>query len=87
MDIAKRITQIIEDKGLAAKEFMSAVDMKVAIYRRVEIGTTEPSWSTLEKIAKALGLKLSDFFDAYNDFEGVNSHDASLMEKVKPLKL
>jgi len=46
-------------------------------------GVNEPSLSTLEKIAKALGVKLSDFFDNDDKLADVNSYDASLMEKVK----
>jgi transcriptional regulator with XRE-family HTH domain len=86
MDIAKRIKQIREAKGLTAKEVISAVDMGAAMYSCIETGKTEPSLSTLEKIAKALGVKLSDFFDANNDFEDVNSYDASLMEKVQTIE-
>lgn len=85
MDIAKRIKQIRESKGLTAKEVISAVDMGAAMYSRIETGKTEPSISTLEKIAKALGVGLSDFFsdDEPND---LNSYDGSLMEKVKAIE-
>ncbi|HFG0566887.1 helix-turn-helix domain-containing protein [Flavobacterium psychrophilum] len=43
----------------------------------------EPSLSTLEKIAKALGVTLSDFFDTDDKLADVNSYDASIMEKIK----
>jgi transcriptional regulator with XRE-family HTH domain len=83
MDIAKRIKQTRETKGLTAKEVISAIDMGAAMYSRIETGKTEPSLSTLEKIAKALGVKLSDLFDTDDKLADVNSYDASLMEKIQ----
>jgi transcriptional regulator with XRE-family HTH domain len=86
MDIAKRLKQIREAKGLTAKEVISAVDMGAAMYSRIENGKTEPSLSTLEKIAKALGVSLSDFFATEDAIADVNSYDGSLMEKVKTIE-
>lgn len=83
MEIGKRIKKIRESKGLTAKEVISADDMGAAMYSRIENGKTEPSLTTLEKIAKALGVKLSDFFDTDDKLADVNSYDASLMEKLK----
>ena len=83
MDIGKKIKQIREAKDLTAKEVVTAVDMQPAMYSRIENGKTEPSLSSLEKIAKALGVKLSDLFDDEDKLADVNSYDASLMEKVK----
>lgn len=86
MDIAKKIKQIREAKGMTAKEVISAVDMGAAMYSRIETGKTEPSLTTLEKIAKALGVKLSDLFDTDDKMADVNSIDGSLMEKVKMIE-
>jgi transcriptional regulator with XRE-family HTH domain len=52
----------------------------------IENGKTEPSLSTLEKIAKALGVSLSDFFATEDAIADVNSYDGSLMEKVKAIE-
>ncbi len=86
MDIAKKIKQIREAKGMTAKEVISSVDMGAAMYSRIETGKTEPSLSTLEKIAKALGVTLSDFFTPDDKMADVNSYDGSLMEKVKAIE-
>lgn len=83
MDIGKNIKRIREAKGMTAKEVVSAVDMGAPMYSRIENGVNEPSLSTLEKIAKALGVKLADFFDTDDKLADVNSYDASLMEKLK----
>jgi transcriptional regulator with XRE-family HTH domain len=86
MEIGKKIKSIREAKGMTAKEVISAVDMGAAMYSRIETGKTEPSLSTLEKIAKALGVKLSDFFDVDDKLVDVNSYDGSMMEKVKAIE-
>ena len=86
MDIAKRLKQIREAKGMTAKEVVSAVDMGAAMYSRIETGKTEPSLSTLEKIAKALGVDMSDFFSVEDLNTDINSYDGSLMEKVKAIE-
>jgi Txe/YoeB family toxin of toxin-antitoxin system len=65
---------------------ISAVAMGPAMYSRIESGKTEPSLTTLEKIAKALGVTLSDFFAPENKLEDTNSYDGSLMEKVKSIE-
>lgn len=83
MDIGKNIKRIRESKGLSAKEVITAINMSAPMYSRIENGKTEPSLTTLEKIAKALGVKLSDFFDNDDKLADVNSYDASIMEKIK----
>jgi transcriptional regulator with XRE-family HTH domain len=85
MDIASKIKKIREAKGMTAKQVISAVDMGAAMYSRIENGKTEPSLSTLEKIAKALGVSLAEFFNDDNKLDDINSFDASLMEKVKTI--
>ena len=56
------------------------------MYSRIETGKAEPSLTTLEKIAKALGVKLADFFEVDTNLEEINSYDASVMEKVKTIE-
>jgi transcriptional regulator with XRE-family HTH domain len=53
------------------------------MYSRIENGVNEPSLTSLEKIAKALGVKLSDLFEDSDKLQDVNSYDGSLMEKIK----
>ncbi|GCD80932.1 helix-turn-helix domain-containing protein [Schleiferia thermophila] len=79
----KKINSIREAKGKTAKEVISAVGMGAPMYSCIESGVNEPSLSTLEKIAKALGVKLSDLFDTDDKLADVNSYDAFLMEKIK----
>jgi len=83
MDIGKRIRCIREAKGMTAKEVISSVGMGAPMYSRIENGVNEPSLTTLERIAKALGIQLSVFFDTEGKLADVNSYDASTMEKIE----
>lgn len=83
MDIGKNIKKIREAKGLSAKEVITAIDMSAPMYSRIENGKTEPSLTTLEKIAKSLGVSLSELFEADDKMSDVNSLDKSLLEKVR----
>lgn len=56
------------------------------MYSRIENGVNEPSLTTLEKIAKALGVSLSEIFQAEDGLSEVSSYDKSLMEKVRMIE-
>jgi transcriptional regulator with XRE-family HTH domain len=49
---------------------------------RIENGKTDPSFTTLEKIAKALGITISELITTTDEIKEVNSHDKTVMEKV-----
>ncbi len=49
---------------------------------RIEGGKTDPSFSSVQKIAKALGVQLTDLFKADEVLKDINSFDKSLMEKL-----
>lgn len=55
------------------------------MYSRIETGKTEPSLSSLQKIAKALGVKLSELF-LDEPTQEVNSINSALIEKVKMIE-
>jgi len=82
MDIGKSIRRIREAKNLSQKDVISAIKMGAAQYSRIEGGKTDPAFSTLERIAKALGVKLSELFSEEGSAE-VNSNDGTAMEKVR----
>ena len=63
--------------------WVNAVGLGAPMYSRIETGKVEPSLTTLEKIAKALSVKLTDLFEADTTLDDVNSYDASLIEKIK----
>ena len=82
MNIGDNIKKIRLAKGLSQKEVTINADLDPAQYSRIENGKTDPSVTTLEKIAKALGVSLSELFAATEELKEINSHDRSIMEKV-----
>ncbi len=56
--------------------------MDPAQYSRIEHNKTDPSLSTISKIAKAVGVSVAELFSADELLKDVNSVDKSLMEKM-----
>ena len=82
MDLGEQIKRMRNAKGLSQKEVLNISGLDKAQLSRIENGKTDPSFSTLEKIAKALGLSLSQLFASTDELKDVNSLDKTIMEKV-----
>jgi transcriptional regulator with XRE-family HTH domain len=81
MEIGERIRKIREARGLSQKEVAGIIKMDQSQYSKLEKDRTDPSVSTLAKVAKALGSQLSDLFS--NDLlRDADSYDKSVMEKL-----
>ena len=61
---------------------ISAIGMGAAQYSRIESGKTDPSVSTLIKIAKAMGVSMAELFTDKDTLQDINSMDTTLMERV-----
>lgn len=82
MEIGERIKKLREARGLSQKEVAALIKMDQSQYSKLEKDKTDPSVSTLAKVAKALGTQLSELF-ADDLFKDVNSLDKTLVEKVQ----
>lgn len=80
--VDNNIKRIREAKGLSQKEVISAIGMDPGQYSRIENGKTDPSISTVEKIAKALGVTMAELFTDSEDIKEVHTFDKTLMERV-----
>jgi len=83
MEIGKNIKRIREAKGMSAKEVISVIGMGAPMYSRIETGKTEPSLSSLKKIATALGITMPELFESDVSYKEVSSYDATLAEKLQ----
>lgn len=83
MDLGDTLKKVREAKGLSQKELAGLLEMPQPQYSRIESGKTDPSFTTLERIVKALGISLTDLFRADEIFTDVNTYDKTLMEKLK----
>ncbi len=82
MNLGQAIKAIREAKGLSQKQVALACKIDTSNYSKIENGKTDPSFSSVVKIAKALGVHLTDLFRAEEVLKDVNSFDKSLMEKM-----
>ena len=82
MKIGENIKRIRIVKNLSQKEVVTAANIDTAQYSRIESSKRDPSVSTLEKIANALGVSLSELFASTEELKEINSHDKTIMEKV-----
>lgn len=82
MDLGDCIKKIREAKGLSQKQVAASCKMDTGNYSRIETGKTDPSFSSVQKIAKALGVQLGDLFKADEVLKEINSLDKSTMEKM-----
>jgi len=78
-------SKVREAKGMSQKEVATALKMDASQYSRIENGKTDPSFTIVVKIAKALGVTLSELFRADEIFTDVKSSDKTLMEKLRLL--
>jgi transcriptional regulator with XRE-family HTH domain len=82
MDLGICIKKVREAKGFSQKEVALASKIDNSNYSKIEGGKTDPSFSSVVKIAAALNVPLHDLFKAEELFNEVNSFDKSLMEKM-----
>jgi transcriptional regulator with XRE-family HTH domain len=83
MKLGEVLKTVREAKNLSQKELASLLDMAQAQYSRIESGKTDPSFSAVVKIAKALGVTLPELFMADEIFKDANAYDKTLLEKLR----
>lgn len=82
MGIGEKIKALRVDKKLSQKEVAISIGIDQAQYSRIESGKVEPTLSSLEKIAEALGVKVADLFSEEKTTD-VNSYDSNLVERLR----
>jgi transcriptional regulator with XRE-family HTH domain len=83
MDLGSTLKKIREVKGLSQKELAGLLEMPQPQYSRIESGKTDPSFTAVAKIAKALDISLAELFNVDDVFKDANSYDKTLIEKVR----
>lgn len=82
MNLGSSIKKVREAKGMSQKEVALACRIDNSNYSKIENNKTDPAFSSVVKIAKALGVSVADLFKADELFNDVNSFDKSVIEKV-----
>lgn len=83
MQIGDKIKKAREAKGFSQKEVAVALKMDQSQYSKIENGKVDPQFSTIEKIANALEVKIVDLVAADDIFKDVSTYDKTLVEKIQ----
>ena len=84
MNIGDKIKHFRGVKGLSQKEVAVSIGIDQAQYSRIESGKVEPTVSSLEKIAEALGVDISELFSKAKPVD-INTYDKNVVEKLQLL--
>lgn len=60
-EFGKRLQKLRKAKKLSIRNFAYAADLSVSYVQKLEAGMSNPSYTTLLKIAEAMKLELNDF--------------------------
>lgn len=83
MNIGEKIRQIRETKGLSQKEVALTLVMNPSQYSKIENGKVDPQFSSIERIANALGVDIVAIFNSDKIIADINSFDKTLVEKMQ----
>lgn len=86
MELGSSIKKMREAKGLSQKEVALSCKMDQAHYSRIENGKTDPSFSIVIRIAKALGVELHELFKADANYKELHTYDKSLIDKLNMIE-
>jgi transcriptional regulator with XRE-family HTH domain len=86
MKLSDAIKKVREAKAMSQKEVATTLKMDASQYSKIENGKTDPSFTIVVKIAKALGVTVGELVQANEIFTDVRSADKTLMEKIKVIE-
>ena len=58
--LAAALRELRTERGMTQEGLARAADITVAGYRKIEYGQVNPTWTTVGRIAAALGLSLAE---------------------------
>lgn len=68
-------------KRFVSKEVALTLSMNPSQYSKIENGKVDPQFSSIEKIANALGVSIADIVNSDNVFSEIDSLNKSVIEK------
>lgn len=85
MDIAKRLKNARKAKDLSVYKLSQLSGVSETHIRDLERGDRNPSFDTLDRLAKPLGLSLSDMFKETEDVFYLSNDERELVECYRML--
>jgi transcriptional regulator with XRE-family HTH domain len=59
--LARALRSLREDRGLTQERLAHDAGLSVAGYRKIESGRVNPTWTTIARISRALGVSHAEF--------------------------
>ncbi len=75
MDIADRIVQLRKEKNYSTTKLAKLAGIAQSTLREIELGKTSPTWDTILKLCRALGVSPRELLDFEPDDRGDLPHD------------
>jgi XRE family transcriptional regulator, regulator of sulfur utilization len=69
--LADAIRRLRKRQGLTQEEVASRSDMSLSAYTRVERGASNPTWTTIVRVAGALEVEIVELAKAISDDDGL----------------
>ena len=85
MDVAKRIRILREKSGMSQNQLAIKAGVSQSHLRRVELGKSDITIGFLQLLCDALGISISEFFDAEIENDELSSAISNLSPKQKAL--
>ncbi len=85
MDIAKRLKEIRKSKNISVYKLSQLSSVSETHIRDLERGDRNPSFDTLSKLVKPLGLSLSDLLKETEDVSYLSNEEKELVECFRML--
>ena len=85
MDISKRLKTIRQSKDISVYKLSQLSGVSETHIRDLERGDRNPSFDTLSKLAKPMGLSLSELVNESDDIAFLNKEEKELIECYRML--
>lgn len=85
MDISKRLKEVRTSKDMSVYKLSQLSGVSETHIRDLERGDRNPSFDTLSRLAKPMGLSLSELFNETDDIAFLNKEEKELVECYRML--
>lgn len=85
MDIAKRLKNTRKSKNISVYKLSQLSGVSETHIRDLERGDRNPSFDTLNRLAKPLGISLAELFNENEDVSYLNIDEKELVERFRML--
>lgn len=83
--VGERIRELRKQAGISARALASKAGLTQSHLSKLETGAAKPSLEALERICRAMGVSLAEFFAAGEEQPHLAPHLSELIQEIKRL--